>query len=117
MALSLSATGCGAPTSSHSQAVTLGCAPCPPAGTPTCAGGFFSGASFSLVSGGISNPAAVPGAAAPNPLMAAFSAGVVFALFQGAFFKVGCGWLAGYRGPSSCPLAKQPVERMYMYRC
>lgn len=49
--------------------------------------------------------------------MAAFSAGVVFALFQGAFFKVGCGWLAGYRGPSSCPLAKQPVERMYMYRC
>lgn len=51
---------------------------------------FFSGSAFSLVSGGISGgAAAVPGAPPPNPLMAAFSAGVVFALFNGAFYKLG----------------------------
>ncbi|KAL4425335.1 hypothetical protein ABPG75_009351 [Micractinium tetrahymenae] len=54
---------------------------------------FFSGACFSLVSGGISSPAAaMPGASAPNPLMSAFSAGVVFALFQGGFYKLGEMW-------------------------
>lgn len=71
-------------------------------------GGFFSGASFSLVSGGISNPAAVPGAAAPNPLMAAFSAGVVFALFQGAFFKLGEIW----SGPKAADTEYARVKAM-----
>ena len=49
---------------------------------------FGSGACFSLVSGMGSKPA-IPGTSAPNPLMGAFSAGVVFALFQGAFYKLG----------------------------
>lgn len=53
---------------------------------------FFSGAAFSLVSGGISGGSPVPGAPPPNPLMAAFSAGVVFALFNGAFYKLGDMW-------------------------
>ncbi|KAL4446661.1 hypothetical protein ABPG77_007905, partial [Micractinium sp. CCAP 211/92] len=54
---------------------------------------FFSGSAFSLVSGGISGGAPpVPGAPPPNPLMAAFSAGVVFALFNGAFIKLGEMW-------------------------
>lgn len=52
---------------------------------------FGSGACFSLVSGMGSKPA-IPGATAPNPLMGAFSAGVVFALFQGAFYKLGESW-------------------------
>lgn len=50
---------------------------------------FGSGACFSLVSGmGSSASAAMPGGT-PNPIMGAFSAGVVFALFQGAFYKLG----------------------------
>ncbi len=49
---------------------------------------FGSGACFSLVSGMGSQPT-VPGTSTPNPLMGAFSAGVVFALFQGAFYKLG----------------------------
>lgn len=62
--------------------------PTPPHSTHTPAAAFFSGSAFSLVSGGISGgAAAVPGAPPPNPLMAAFSAGVVFALFNGAFYK------------------------------
>jgi hypothetical protein len=52
---------------------------------------FGSGACFSLVSGMGSKPA-IPGTSAPNPLMGAFSAGVVFALFQGAFYKLGESW-------------------------
>jgi hypothetical protein len=52
---------------------------------------FGSGACFSLVSGMGSKPA-IPGTTAPNPLMGAFSAGVVFALFQGAFYKLGETW-------------------------
>jgi hypothetical protein len=55
---------------------SLGCAAC----LPAFAGGFFSGASYSFISA-----APTPGT---NPLMPAFSAGVVFALFQGAFFLV-----------------------------
>jgi hypothetical protein len=35
-----------------------------------------------------SRAAVMPGATPPNPLMAAFTAGVVFALFQGGFYKV-----------------------------
>ena len=46
----------------------------------------------------------MPGAPVPNPLMGAFSAGVVFALFQGAFYKVrsspGGAW-----GVEACPPA------------
>lgn len=57
------------------------------------AAAFCSGACFSLVSGGISSggggAAAMAGAPPPNPLMAAFSAGVIFALFQGGFYKLG----------------------------
>lgn len=50
---------------------------------------FGSGACFSLVSGmGSSASAAVPGGS-PNPIIGAFSAGVFFALFQGAFYKLG----------------------------
>lgn len=50
---------------------------------------FGSGACFSLVSGmGATASSAMPGGT-PNPLMGAFSAGVVFALFQGAFYKLG----------------------------
>ena len=52
---------------------------------------FGSGACFSLVSG-MGNKPAVPGTTAPNPLMGAFSAGIVFALFQGAFYKLGESW-------------------------
>lgn len=48
---------------------------------------FGSGVCFSLVSG-IGKPGAAPGSGSANPLMAAFSTGVVFALFQGAFYKV-----------------------------
>lgn len=56
----------------------------------TMVAGFASGAAFSLVSGmGSTASAAMPGAGAPNPLMGAFSAGVVFALFQGGFYKLG----------------------------
>lgn len=63
---------------------------------PSAAAAFCSGACFSLVSGGITNAAApppgMPPAAPQNPLMAAFSAGVVFALFQGGFYKASsCG--------------------------
>lgn len=57
---------------------------------------FGSGACFSLVSGMGSQPP-VPGTPAPNPLMGAFSAGVVFALFQGAFYKLG----ETFSGPKS----------------
>ncbi|KAL4854531.1 Chloroplastic import inner membrane translocase subunit HP30-2 [Chlorella vulgaris] len=58
--------------------------------------GFCSGASYSLVSGGMGSRAAVmPGATPPNPLMAAFTAGVVFALFQGGFYKAGEMWGGG----------------------
>lgn len=57
------------------------------------AAAFFSGACFSLVSGGLSNPAAaVAGAPPTNPLMGAFSAGVIFALFQGGLYKLGEMW-------------------------
>lgn len=50
---------------------------------------FTSGACFSLVSSaGGANPMQAA-AGQSNPLMAAFSAGVVFALFQGGFYKVG----------------------------
>lgn len=52
---------------------------------------FTSGACFSLVSG-MGNKPAIPGTTAPNPIMGAFSAGVVFALFQGAFYKLGESW-------------------------
>lgn len=48
---------------------------------------FGSGACFSLISG-LGKPGGGPGTGSANPLMAAFSTGVVFALFQGAFFKV-----------------------------
>ena len=56
----------------------------------TLVAGFCSGACFSLASGmGSTASAAMPGAGTPNPLMGAFSAGVVFALFQGGFYKLG----------------------------
>lgn len=50
---------------------------------------FTSGACFSLVSsvGGGGNPMQAA-AGQTNPLMAAFSSGVIFALFQGGFYKV-----------------------------
>ena len=52
----------------------------------TMVAGFASGACFTLVSGmGTPASTAVPS----NPLMSAFSAGVVFALFQGGFYKLG----------------------------
>ena len=53
------------------------------------AAAFASGSCFSLVSG--MGGAAAPGAAAAtgNPLMGALSAGVVFAAFQGAIYKLG----------------------------
>ncbi len=50
------------------------------------AAAFASGACFSLVSGMGAAPAA---AGAANPLMGAVSAGVVFAAFQGAIYKLG----------------------------
>lgn len=50
---------------------------------------FGSGACFSLVSGMGSNASSAMPGGTPNPLMGAFSAGVVFALFQGAFYKLG----------------------------
>lgn len=50
---------------------------------------FGSGACFSLVSGMGSNASAAMPGGTPNPIMGAFSAGVVFALFQGAFYKLG----------------------------
>lgn len=46
---------------------------------------FGSGAAFSLVSA----PPAMAGVPPTNPLQAAFTTGVVFALFQGALFKLG----------------------------
>lgn len=56
---------------------------------------FCSGASFTLVSGGGAAAAPrMPGAPTPNPLMSAFTAGVVFAIFQGAFYKLGEVWTA-----------------------
>ena len=54
----------------------------------TMVAGFASGACFSLVSGMGSASPAMPGGT-PNPLMGAFSAGVVFSLFQGGFYKLG----------------------------
>jgi hypothetical protein len=58
--------------------------------TNTMVAGFCSGGCFSLVSG-MGSPAAptMPGMPAPNPLMGAFSAAVVFSLFQGGFYKLG----------------------------
>lgn len=78
--------------------VNTSCYLCPPPLPPAPAAAFCSGASFSLISGGLSagGAAPMPGAPTPNPLMAAFSAGVVFALFQGGFYKVRflyCVWL------------------------
>ena len=49
---------------------------------------FTSGACFSLVSGQGNAAPAVAGAT-PNPLVGAVTAGVMFALFQGAFYKLG----------------------------
>lgn len=54
---------------------------------PSLVSAFGSGVCFSLVSG-MGKPGAQPGSGTANPMMAAFSAGVVFALFQGAFYKV-----------------------------
>ena len=54
----------------------------------TMIAGFGAGACFSFVSG-IGAPQPVPGAPPANPVMAAFSAGMGFALFNGLFFKLG----------------------------
>ena len=54
----------------------------------TMIAGFGAGACFSFVSG-IGAPSPMPGTPPPNPIMAAFSAGMGFALFNGLFFKLG----------------------------
>ena len=50
-----------------------------------------------------------PGAPTPNPLMAAFSAGVVFALFQGGFYKLGEMFGGGGAGGS-----KEQQQQQYL---
>ena len=55
----------------------------------TMVAGFASGACFSLVSGIGAAASTMPPGAAANPLMSAFSAGVVFSLFQAGFYKLG----------------------------
>lgn len=55
----------------------------------TMVAGFLSGGCFSLVSGMGQTSPTMPGMPAPNPLMGAFSAAVVFSLFQGGFYKLG----------------------------
>lgn len=71
---------------------------------------FGSGACFSLVSGMGSQPS-VPGTTTPNPLMGAFSAGVVFALFQGAFYKLG----ETFSGPKTIDTEYARVKAMLQH--
>ena len=73
----------------------------------TMVAAFGSGAAFSLVSGMGGAGAAATGAAAgtaaaaagkANPLQAAFTTGCFFALFQGAFYKIGGAFGGGSKG-------------------
>lgn len=74
----------------------------------TVVAGFVSGACFSLASGmGATSTTAIPGSS-PNPLMGAFSAGVVFALFQGGFYKLG----EAFGGPKTDDVEYARVKAM-----
>lgn len=72
----------------------------------TMAAAFGSGAAFSLVSGmgtaqaaaGASAGTAAAVAGTANPLQAAFTTGCFFALFQGAFYKIGGAFSGGNKG-------------------
>lgn len=78
---------------------------------------FGSGAAFSLVSGmGAAAGTAAAAAGTANPLQAAFTTGCFFALFQGAFYKIGGAFGGGgNKASKGNPAFDGPEVRLYVF--